>query len=306
MARGNNRQVQITGSSGSPSSSQMEDSSSPYFLHNGDHPGLVLVSHHLTGSNYNTWNRTRLARDIADSLLYVDTTLEIWNNLHDRFNQSNGPRIFQLKTCLTGLQQGSMDVNTYYTKLKIYWDELKVFRPIPVCRCGGMKTWLDYQHQEYVMQFLVGLNESFTQIRSQILMMDPLPPISKVFALVLQEERQRMIGQVLPPSSEPNIFSADQKPLVAASSANLSQKFKRDRPHCTHCGLQGHTVEKCYRIHGFPPRFKTKARGPQAKAQTNQVAAVSSEENCSASSEPLNAHTSNQCQQLIALLTTQL
>ncbi|KZV23821.1 hypothetical protein F511_22883 [Dorcoceras hygrometricum] len=34
-----------------------EDSSNPFSLHNGDHPGLILVSNPLTGNNYNTWSR---------------------------------------------------------------------------------------------------------------------------------------------------------------------------------------------------------------------------------------------------------
>ncbi|WKA11285.1 hypothetical protein VitviT2T_028799 [Vitis vinifera] len=38
----------------------MEDTGSPYHLHIGDHPGLVLVSHHLIGSNYNIWSRAMI------------------------------------------------------------------------------------------------------------------------------------------------------------------------------------------------------------------------------------------------------
>ena len=53
---------------------------------------------------------------------------------------------------------------------------------------------MDYQQQEYVLQFLMGLNESFTQVRAQVLMLDPLPSINKVFSLVVQDERQRHIG----------------------------------------------------------------------------------------------------------------
>ena len=53
---------------------------------------------------------------------------------------------------------------------------------------------MDYQQQEYVMQFLMGLNESYAGMRGQILMLDPLPSISKVFNLVVQEERQHSIG----------------------------------------------------------------------------------------------------------------
>ena len=76
------------------------------------------------------------------------------------------------------------------TQLKTLWDELKDFQPVPVCHSGTMKPWLDYQQQEYVMQFFMGLNESYAQICTQILIMDPLPPITKVFALMVQEERQ--------------------------------------------------------------------------------------------------------------------
>ena len=38
----------------------MDDSSSPFFLHNGDHPGLNLVSHPLTGNSYHTWRRAMI------------------------------------------------------------------------------------------------------------------------------------------------------------------------------------------------------------------------------------------------------
>ena len=49
------------------------------------------------------------------------------------------------------------------------------------------------QH-ENVMQFLMGLNDSFANVRAQILMMEPLLAMNKVFSLVVQEERQRGIG----------------------------------------------------------------------------------------------------------------
>ena len=39
------------------------------------------------------------------------------------------------------------------------------------------------------MSFLTGLNDSFTHIRSQLLLLDPIPPINKVFSLISQEKR---------------------------------------------------------------------------------------------------------------------
>ena len=37
----------------------------------------------------------------------------------------------------------------------------------------------------------MGLNESFSHVKRQILLMDPLPPINKVFSLVVQHEQQK-------------------------------------------------------------------------------------------------------------------
>lgn len=55
----------------------------------------------------------------VDSLLYFEYAVDIWRALHDCFHQSNGPRIFQIKTQLIALHQGSLDVSTYHTRLKI-------------------------------------------------------------------------------------------------------------------------------------------------------------------------------------------
>ena len=58
----------------------------------------------------------------------------------------------------------------------------------------GLKVLLDFHNQEYVYHFLMGLHESFAQIRGQILLINPFPGINKVFSLVIQEERQREVA----------------------------------------------------------------------------------------------------------------
>ena len=128
-----------------------------------------------------------------------------------------------------------------------------------------MKTWMEFQQQEYVMQFLMGLNEFFVQTHSQILMMEPRPPIAKVFSLVAQDERQRSInyGLYTPPDS---VATNDSNSTVAISAAKLNSKPKKDRPTCSHCGILVHTVDKCYKLYGYPPRYKFKSKSPHAKA----------------------------------------
>jgi len=59
------------------------------------------------------------------------------------------------------------------------------------CNCDLKK----YREQDYVMQFLMGLNECYLVIKMQILLMDPLPPLNHVFSMVLQYERQNGLDE---------------------------------------------------------------------------------------------------------------
>lgn len=48
-------------------------------------------------------------------------------------------------------------------------------------------------NQEYIFQFLMGLNDSLSNISGQILLIDPLPSINNVFSLIVQEESQKEV-----------------------------------------------------------------------------------------------------------------
>jgi hypothetical protein len=50
------------------------------------------------------------------------------------------------------------------------------------------------------------------------------------------------------------------------------QMVRKDRPACTHCGVAVHTVDKCYKQHGYPPRFKfTKRLSFSPSSSVNHV-----------------------------------
>ena len=104
-------------------------------------------------------------------MLYKPTAREIWTILRERFSQSNGPQMFQVKQAIGSLTQSQVSVIDYYTKLQGFWKELLNNRPIPVCNCipscscGAMKQVFENYQQACLMQFLMGLNESFTLVR---------------------------------------------------------------------------------------------------------------------------------------------
>lgn len=78
--------------------------------------------------------------------------------------------------------------------MKSFWEELQKFKAKNTCDCGGVKPLLAETGREYVMTFLMGLSDGFSQVRGQILTMDPIPLITKVFSLVLKDEKHREIS----------------------------------------------------------------------------------------------------------------
>ena len=58
----------------------------------------------------------------------------------------------------------------------------------------GVKTNLHKAEQDkQLIQFLMGLNEVYTVVRGNILMMNPLPTIAQGFSILIQEEKQREV-----------------------------------------------------------------------------------------------------------------
>ncbi|XP_023900878.1 uncharacterized protein LOC112012717 [Quercus suber] len=146
------------------------------------------------------------------------------------------------------------------------------------------------------MQFLNGSNEAFSQVRTQILMMEPSPSIDKAFSLVIQEERQRALGFN-------GSVSVDSTALaVKTQGFNQGGKNKgKGRPVCNHYGKIGHFMEKCYKLVGFPPGYKQKGRVPIANQVTFDGEAGQSEAASQSSSFPF---TPEQCQQLLSMLSS--
>ncbi|XP_061358359.1 uncharacterized protein LOC133302570 [Gastrolobium bilobum] len=71
---GNNRPPSTSDMSSGASS--MEDTASPYSLQSSDHPGLVLVTHTLDGTNYSSWNRAMLlALTAKNKSAFIDGSL---------------------------------------------------------------------------------------------------------------------------------------------------------------------------------------------------------------------------------------
>ncbi|XP_077234185.1 uncharacterized protein LOC143876356 [Tasmannia lanceolata] len=205
-----------------------------------------------------SWLINAITRDLADTIIYSDVASDVWQELHDRFSQGNAAKIFHLRRTLINLQQDQHSVLSYFNRLKALWDELSSYTTLPTCSCGAMKLIADLHQQERLMQFLTGLNDSFAAVRSQILMMDPLPTVAKAYSLLLQEEHQRALH--ISPQLDTVAAVVGRARTVPTNTVrnpprpNPNSSARRNRPRCRHCGKLGHTFDTCYGLHGYPTR----------------------------------------------------
>lgn len=56
--------------------------------------------------------------------MFTKSINDIWNDLEDRFQQSNGPRIFQIRKELVNISQNQDSIGVYFIKLKSLSKEL--------------------------------------------------------------------------------------------------------------------------------------------------------------------------------------
>ncbi|GAU16526.1 hypothetical protein TSUD_167570 [Trifolium subterraneum] len=226
-----------------------------------------------------SWISNAVDADISQSVLWMDTASEIWQDLKERFYQGDVFRISNIQEEIYTLKQGDSSIFAYYTKMKKLWQELDNFRPIPqsncVYNCTAIAKMKEYKDSDQVIRFLKGLNEQYYVVRSQIMLMDPLPTISKVYSLLVQQERQAII-----PLDESKLLAVNGYNSYAGrgdgygSHAGRGQSYRgrgskgggrhnagRGNPgkgnrYCTHCGQTNHIIDDCWKKYGYPPHMQ--------------------------------------------------
>jgi hypothetical protein len=107
---------------------------------------------------------------IGQSIVSHDFASDMWIELKERFAQVDRVRIYTLQIDIYSFKQGNLDVTDYYTELKVLWEELANYRPLPTCscyvrcRCDAVENARSYRVEDHVIRFLMGLNDEYVAI----------------------------------------------------------------------------------------------------------------------------------------------
>ncbi|KAK9734027.1 hypothetical protein RND81_04G109800 [Saponaria officinalis] len=237
----------------------------PLFLSTSDQPMLQLVD-----KTYHQWIRCDLmvmkwifnsvTKEIKDTLVYAGNSKDLWTEILD-------------------------------SKLKRTWENIDSIDPIPLCTCSAidvctchlLKRIVNRESQSRVIQFLMGLSSSFDSVKTNVLTMEPLPPLNKAFALLQKIERQKQISDAVEVLAEANAFScaqtseAQQSGLkkqkttvtgdVSVKTCNYCHHIGHTKDECfklkecTYCGRKGHAKENCFRMKSYSQTRFSRGRG---------------------------------------------
>lgn len=118
------------------------------------------------------------------------------------------------------------------------------------------------------MKFLIGLNNTYTTIRGQILLMEPLATVNKFYSLILEEHKQHGItsddGLTIVLHAEMSAFVVKnniRRPRRNYTPKNFHLKWGKCNKiehtskacwahlKCDHYGLQDHIMDVCRKLH---------------------------------------------------------
>ncbi|XP_075091495.1 uncharacterized protein LOC142171704 [Nicotiana tabacum] len=134
-----------------------------------------------------SWIMNTVSPYLLSGIVYASNARAVWEDLRERFDKVNRMRIYQLHREIATISQGTDSISTYFTKLKKLWGVFDTIVPPP----SFVKDYVELLNQQRLLQFLGGLNDSYSQARRQILMKSTEPSLNQTYAMVIEDETQK-------------------------------------------------------------------------------------------------------------------
>ncbi|XP_047268535.1 uncharacterized protein LOC124898714 [Capsicum annuum] len=158
--------------------------------------------------------------------------------------------------------------------MRSLWDELHSSYVGPVCTCGALGKFIE---QQKLFQFLSGLNDDYSNETTP-----PIPSFSSDSASfntftslhgrgpsqrVHSDDRRGFLYSS--PSDPKRGYLPSSGPYLSGAK-RFSTSILLPSLSCKYCKKSGHTIDKCYKLHGHPPDFKfTKGKKALACVQND-------------------------------------
>ncbi|GJU58883.1 ribonuclease H-like domain-containing protein [Tanacetum coccineum] len=292
----------------------------PLYLHPNDTGGSPILTFKLAGTdNYKdmcnsvvfTWILNSLSSDLYVGAIYAKTSFELWTDLKDTYDKVDGLAVFNLHKSINSLSESGASLADYYNNLNSLWKQFDAMISLHSCTCDAAKHFEKHNQLIKLIQFLMGLDENYLAIRSNILTREPLSLVKAAFAIVSGEESHRYITSTSSTKPTATAFVAktfDKKRFNnnnnnnKGSSSNSNNRGPNPNLKCTNCNKIGHTVDRCFEIVSYPAGYVKRNFNSNSRPLTSNNSTVDPDSNNASSSTTSNSPVSLSKEQLTRLM----
>ncbi|CAM8888782.1 unnamed protein product [Rhodiola kirilowii] len=244
-----------------------------------------------------SWLICSVSEKIVGEILHARDVMTAWKDLEASYAGTNLARKSALLRELSALVQNGMPVSEYNRKLNSLYQEIDAIKTVQcyatTANCLCCKQMVDDKQEDMVVKFLMGLDECYASVRTNVFSMAEVPKMVTVYGMVLTEESTRKATKDRQVEASA-LFTQNSQSSYSQVSQGRTRDFNRDnsrggfvkgkgRMFCTHCQIHGHLKENCYKLIGYPQNGKNQKSGANANSggrfSANAVAVVNDSSN---------------------------
>lgn len=197
------------------------------------------------------WLLISMSPEIMKRYLRIPTAFEIWNALSKAFSDgSDELQVFTLNQKAFSTKQDGRTLCRFYGELIEIFRELDHRDKVVMKDPEDVVVYNKSIERLRVHIFLAGLDETFDQVRGEILRRDTIPDLEECYSQIRREEaRQNALCK--------KVNYSETSAMIARRQPNQKQQpyrkpIDKSLLQCTHCRKKGHMKEQCFEIVGYP------------------------------------------------------
>ncbi|GKD44808.1 ribonuclease H-like domain-containing protein, partial [Tanacetum coccineum] len=290
----------MVGSSGSSEDKISSlDLRNPLHLQNSDFNSATIISVKLTGTeNYRVWAAAmKLAISTRNKTGFLDGTClkSAYDSSASLSNQWDRCNSIVLSWLLNSVSEDLFLGQIFSDNAFDVWAELKGTYDNGSIILSLLQKIHNFKQDDVskhyqlmrLMQLLLGLNDVYQPIRSSLLSRETLPDVKKAFAIISREESHRGIASSSGFVPKPQISNFVSRTNLSNNNNNGNKRFDNKRGNnsgnntfntntnnrgpnlnstCKNYGKVDHTIERCFDIIGYPPRYNRNSSRPGVKS----------------------------------------
>ncbi|GKB42997.1 ribonuclease H-like domain-containing protein, partial [Tanacetum coccineum] len=239
------------------------DISDPFHLHPNDTTALTIISIKLKRTeNYQVWS--------CAMLLALEGKNKI-GFIHGSCKRSKDDEVLakqwdRINAIVLGWILNSISEELFL--VECLWKQYDDMIELPKCVCNASEGFKKHNQLLKLMQFLMGLDDSYMQIKSSILSRETFPDVRNAYATISSKESHRVAVGSIAGSSQGIRLLLLCLIQSGGSGLNYTRPSEGTGLVCENCGFNGHTMDRCFKIIGYLADFGKKNSGQNFKKQS--------------------------------------